>query len=82
VANEPVYKVMHTLAVGGGWGIGVSDLMFIKGIPHAILEWDGPPDKKLPLVSVKLDRARLSASQGSGADFLYDGVIEDPRKPS
>jgi hypothetical protein len=75
-------RVMYTLKGQKGWEIVISDLIFLNGQPHLVLDWAGPPDMKHPHVSVALDPARLSEAPGSGADFLYDGVIEDPRKPS
>jgi hypothetical protein len=74
-----IYRVLHTIKVGGNWLTGISDLIFLEGDPYIVLEWGGTPENQRPEVTQKLDPARLSKDLSGSADFLYDGPVEDPR---
>jgi len=77
-----IYRVMHQASLGGAYCTVISDLIVIEDEPHAVLDWAGPQDKQHPHVTVKLEWSRLSECRNDKTDFLYDGLIEDPRKPS
>ena len=59
-----IYRVMHQASLSGAYYTAISDLVFIEGEPHAVLDWGGPQDKQLPLVIVKLEASRLSECRG------------------
>jgi hypothetical protein len=75
-----IYRVQHIVRVGDAWHICISDLIFDGGVPVAVLDWGGAPDRQYPLVTQRLDPQRLSELPSEATDFLYDGPIEDPRK--
>jgi len=58
----------------GQHGYYTSDLIFIDGVPHIVLEWSG--DK--PETTVPLDPAHLVGPDGAGS-YYYGPEIEDPR---
>jgi hypothetical protein len=80
MANETVFKVQHTMRLDGKWAHFVTDLIFVDGIPHAVLEWDGTPDNEVPQVSVPLDPSHLQVFRSGHVTHLYDIPIEDPRQ--
>lgn len=77
-----IYRVMHQSVLSGAYYTAISDLIFIEDEPHAVLDWAGPQDRQHHLVIVRLEALRLSECRDTQKDFLYDGLIEDPRKPS
>jgi len=83
-SNEEIgiYRVQHTVRLNGAWLIGISDLIFVDGVPTVVLDWGGPPEKQYPLVTQTLDPRLLKEFSTPKTDFLYDGPVEDPRKPN
>lgn len=75
-----IYRVQYIGKLGDSWMACISDLIFLDGEPHVVLDWAGPPDRQHPLVMQKLDPQRLVTLQDGAVDFLYDGQIADPRK--
>jgi hypothetical protein len=56
-------------------------LIYIKDVPHAVLEWFDPPSgESVPAVSVALDSSFLEPMRGSQAKFLYQRPISWPDK--
>jgi hypothetical protein len=75
-----IYRVAHTIIKDGVRFTAESDLIFLEGEPHIVLEWGGPPDKQFPLVFEKLDPQRLQEPSNPMQPFSYYGDIVDPRK--
>ena len=57
----------------------VSDLVFIEGVPHAVIVWSEMDSKEMPLVTAELDPALLQVGPVAGAESLYQGEVVDPR---
>jgi hypothetical protein len=81
-AEHGVYRVQYVLKMNDAWIIAISDLIFLNGVPTVVLDWGGPPEKQYPLVTQTLDPQHLTEFSTPKTDFLYDGHIEDPRKPN
>lgn len=83
VANDGIYRMMHYLSKkGGNSSLAISDLVADVDGLYVVLEWDGPPDRLVPLVYEKIDPERLEVFEHGGLDYLYRGQIEDPREES
>ncbi len=77
-----IYRVQHHMLINGALIIGISDLIFLDGVPTVVLDWGGPPEKQYPLETQTLDPRLLKEFSTPKTDFLYDGPVEDPRKPN
>jgi hypothetical protein len=80
--KQGIYRVQHNVWFNKGWLIAISDLIFLDGVPTVVLEWGGAPSSQYPMVTQTLDPQRLKEFSTPKTDFLYDGPIEDPRKPN
>jgi len=69
-----VSKVYHFMNRSGQHGYHESDLIFIDGVPHVVIEWNG----KEPETTVALDPAELAGPDGAES-YFYGPAIEDPR---
>lgn len=56
------------------------ELIFVNDVPFAVLEWDEVIAGQ-PRLAIQLDPHLLTPSKGK-ADFIYSGVIDDPRTAS
>ncbi len=72
-------KVVHRHRVGGEVSERVSDLVFAKGRPRALIEWINIGGVRTPLYSCELDQTKLVPAPDAKAVFYYAGVTTDPR---
>jgi len=81
MSERKVYKVRHTL-IRAGKNVGhfESDLIFEKGIPFVVIEWEDTPTGSNPIVKVQLDPTYLHELNWETVDYLYEYPIEDPRR--
>jgi hypothetical protein len=70
-------KVIHRHRVGTVVVRRVSELVFVKGQPTALLEWINLGGVRTPLYVCELDAAKLS--QTDKTTYVYEGVTVDPR---
>jgi hypothetical protein len=70
-------KVIHRHRVGTVVVRRVSELVFVKGRPIALLEWINLGGVRTPLYVCELDAAKLT--QTDKTTYLYEGVTVDPR---
>ncbi len=76
-----VHKCRHTLTrAGQNIGHCDSDLVFIDGVPHLVIEWEDRQDGPHPAVTVKLDPEKLKVLDWPGVKYLYEMPVEDPRR--
>ena len=73
-------KVRHTLVRDGkNLGHYNSDLVYIREIPHAVLEWLVLPDgAEQPSICVALDSSKLHSLPWQSAQFYYELPIVWP----
>lgn len=76
-----VLKVIHRHRVAGIVSRRASALVFVKGLPVALLEWINLGGVRTPLYTCDLDPAKLRRMPGSPATYHYEGVTVDPRFP-
>jgi hypothetical protein len=79
-SKEGVYIVQYIAKMNGAYMSLTTDLIFLKGIPHAVYSWSGPQDNQSPAEMQKLDPALLEPLQSGRVEYLYHGLIEDHRK--
>lgn len=76
-----IYRVAHTLTVGGANLICESDLIFLDGQPFVVLDWANTPgsQEQYPAVKLSVDQALLEPGAADGY-LVYSGQLVDPRK--
>ena len=57
----------------------VSELVFVRGKPRAILEWVNLGGVRSPLYIAELDAQKLRRSPRQRNTYYYDGETIDPR---
>ena len=75
---RPGLKVKHSHRVGSAVGERVSELVYVKGRPVALLDWIDLGGIRTPLYMCELDPKQLRLVTAGGL-FQYDGVTADPR---
>ena len=75
---RPGLKVMHRHRVGTAVIQRVSELVYAKGRPLALLDWINLGGVRTPLYVCELDPKKLRAA-GNGGLFHYDDLTTDPR---
>jgi hypothetical protein len=75
---RPGLKVKHRHRVGSAVGERVSELVYVKGRPVALLDWIDLGGIRTPLYMCELDPKQLRPATPGGL-FHYDGVTADPR---
>jgi hypothetical protein len=70
-------KVIHRHRLGQRDFRRVSELVFVRGKPYAVLEWIDLSGDRAPLY-LPLDPRKLRASRVRNT-FYYDGTTSDPR---
>jgi hypothetical protein len=70
-------KVIHRHRVGSTVVRRVSELVFVKGRPIALLEWINLGGVRTPLYVCELDASKLR--QTDQTTYYYDDVTVDPR---
>lgn len=71
-------KVIHRHRIGGTVVKRVSELVFIRGRPVALLEWIDLGGVTTPLFKCELDLAKLHSGHQPGI-YEYSDVTIDPR---
>ena len=71
-------KVIHRHRVGERTSRRVSELVFVRDQPQALLRWIDMGGDRTP-VYLQLDPSRLRRSKGLRGLYYYDGVTVDPR---
>ena len=73
-------KVIHRHRVGQLEFRRVSELVYVRGRPKAILGWIDVGGVRTPIYLCDLDPAKLRKATGEAKDtFYYDAVTVDPR---
>jgi hypothetical protein len=78
VARIP-QKVIHRHRVGGHGFRRVSELVFVRGLPKAILEWIDIGGLRTPYYLPDLDPGKLARVPGARHTYRYGGETVDPR---
>src|ERR687890_771914 len=76
--QRPGFKVKHRHRVGSAVGERVSELVYVRGRPVALLDWIDLGGIRTPLYMCELDPVKLRPVTPSGL-FQYDGITADPR---
>jgi hypothetical protein len=72
-------KVIHRHRMGDRTFRRVSELVFVRGRPRAMLEWVNLGGVRSPLYIAELDPAKLRRSTHTRSTYYYDGITVDPR---
>ena len=72
-------KVIHRHRMGDRTFRRVSELVFVRGQPRAMLEWVNLGGVRSPLYIAELDPAKLRRSTHARSTYYYDGITVDPR---
>jgi hypothetical protein len=79
---RPGLKVKHRHRIGGTVVERISELIYAKGRPVALLDWIDLGGIRTPLYVCDLDAKRLRRGSDQPGLFDYDGVTADPRFPN
>jgi len=71
--------VIHRHRAGDSTFRRVSELVFIRGRPRAVLGWIDAGGVRTPIYISELDPAKLNKAAAMGGTYYYDGVTVDPR---
>jgi hypothetical protein len=71
-------RVIHRHRIGTHRFRRVSELVFVRGRPFAVLEWINMTGVRTPLY-LPLDAGKLRPTRGVKNTFSYDGTTTDPR---
>ena len=77
--HDRVY-VEHVVIIDGAKHYAVTDMIFNRKQPIAVLIWGGKPGKEYPLASVRLDLVHLSEHRDGQITHRYERPIEWPRR--
>lgn len=72
-------KVIHRHRVGTSVFRRVSELVFVRGRPMAVLGWIDAGGVRTPIYICELDPAKLKKTPGTKSTYYYDEVTVDPR---
>ena len=72
-------KVIHRHMVGSFEFRRVSELVYVRGRPKAILGWIDVGGVRTPIHMCDLDPAKLRHAVTGGQTYYYDAVTVDPR---
>lgn len=72
-------KVVHRHRIGDRTFRRVSELVFVRGQPRAMLEWVNLGGVASPLYVAELDPEKLWRSPELRDTYFYDGETVDPR---
>ena len=72
-------KVIHQHCVGGRKLRRVSELVYVKGQPKAVLEWIDIAGVRTPLYVTDLDPRKLRRARAPRNTYYYDAETVDPR---
>ncbi|HUQ25616.1 MAG TPA: hypothetical protein VM140_08100 [Burkholderiales bacterium] len=71
-------RVVHRHRIGSHNFRRVSDLVFVRGKPFAVLEWINMSGVRTPLF-LPLDAGKLRVRARLKNTYYYDGTTSDPR---
>ena len=72
-------KVIHRHRAGDSTFRRVSELVFIRGKPRAVLGWIDVGGVRTPIYIAELDPAKLKKAAALPNTYYYDEVTVDPR---
>ena len=72
-------KVIHRHRAGDSTFRRVSELVFIRGKPRAVLGWIDAGGVRTPIYIAELDPAKLKKAAALPNTYYYDEVTVDPR---
>jgi hypothetical protein len=72
-------KVFHRHRVGSYEFRRVSELVYVRGSPRAILGWIDVGGVRTPISICDLDPQKLHKAAAAPGTYYYDGVTTDPR---
>jgi len=72
-------KVIHRHRAGDATFRRVSELVFIRGKPRAVLGWIDAGGVRAPIYIAELDPAKLKKAAALPDTYYYDEVTVDPR---
>ena len=75
-------RVFHRHRVGTAVSERVSELVYVRGRPVALLEWIDLGGVRTPLFVCDLNPAKLRPDEHERAVFHYDDLTTDPRFPA
>lgn len=73
------FKVLHRHRVGSFEFRRVSELVFVRGRPKAILGWIDVGGVRTPIYLCDLNPERLRKAAATPNTYYYEGVTVDPR---
>ena len=76
---RPGLKVVHQHRIGSAVVERVSELVYVRSKPVALVDWIDIGGVRTPLYVCELDPRKLHAERRGF--FRYDGVTTDPRFP-
>jgi hypothetical protein len=72
-------KVIHRHRAGDSTFRRVSELVFVRGKPRAVLGWIDAGGVRTPIYISELDPAKLRRAAATKNTYYYDEVTVDPR---
>jgi hypothetical protein len=72
-------KVIHKHRVGNHTLRRVSELVYVRGLPKAVLEWINIAGVRTPLYVSELDPRKLRKAKAPAHTYYYEGITSDPR---
>lgn len=72
-------KVIHRHRAGTSTFRRVSELVFVRGRPKAVLGWIDAGGVRTPIYICELDPAKLQKAAAMKNTYYYDEVTVDPR---
>lgn len=72
-------KVIHRHRAGDSTFRRVSELVFIRGRPRAVLGWIDAGGVRTPIYICELNPAKLTKAAATKDTYYYDEVTDDPR---
>ena len=72
-------KVIHRHRVGDKVFRRVSELVYVRGKPRALLGWINSAGVRTPLYICELDPGKLRPADGMKNTYYYDDLTVDPR---
>lgn len=72
-------KVIHRHRAGDSTFRRVSELVFVRGRPRAVLGWIDAGGVRTPIYICELDPAKLRKAPSLRNTYYYDEVTVDPR---
>ena len=72
-------KVLHRHRVGSHEFRRVSELVYVRGRPKAILGWIDVGGARTPIYQCELDPEKLHKAAATPYTYYYDGITIDPR---